>query len=328
MGKRPGAVVLAAGALFALCCPGVAAAQDRPEGESLSGGGASGSWVGWAADDGEPAARGLSLGVTAPALEPSADRARFPAVRTAAEPGRGTADIELGGAARFDTPAAQPLVLAGLRLRLSGEKGTLSARTALGGKARGLTLAEVSASGADSAVRAGDWTLTGLDASLTADGAALLSSWSGTGFAAGDELGVFDVTVRADDTGDADGSSPAGTGTSQTSPNAGADTDTDTDAGMSQAVRQGGPAAAVTEDILTAGAGQTVTGTGFAPGSVVLVAIDGDTRYQAVAGADGRIQRSFPVYATALAGEHTVALTAVSGQQAVADTAYEVRTPD
>lgn len=334
MAKRPGAVVLAAGALFALCCPGTATAQDRPGGESLPRQ-VTGGYVGWSAGDGETADRGLTFGVTAPAVRHSGGPARFPAVRGAAGPADGAADVELGGTARFGGTAAQPLVLAGLRLRLTGDEGVLHARTVVDGRARELALADVTVSGADSAVRADGWSWTGLAASLTEEGAKLLSSWSGTGFAAGDGLGELGLAVETEPGGDgteaeAGAEGPAHAESPQGSPVTGSP---QSPAGAEEEPtgRQDvpEPAAAVALAALAAGAEQTVTGTGFAPDAVVLVAIDGDTRYQAVAGADGRFTRSFPVYATAFAGEHTVELTAVSGGQAAAVRAsFAVTAPD
>ncbi|MFE0676350.1 hypothetical protein [Streptomyces sp. NPDC058867] len=77
---------------------------------------------------------------------------------------------------------------------------------------------------------------------------------------------------------------------------------------------------------LTPGTDQTVTGEGFEPGEVVLVAIDQDTRYQVTADEQGRVSRAFPVYATAVEGVHTVELSTVTGERgAVAD--FAVRKP-
>lgn len=45
----------------------------------------------------------------------------------------------------------------------------------------------------------------------------------------------------------------------------------------------------------------------------MLVAIDDDTRYQAVADDSGEVARDFPVYDTATEGAHTVRLYAVTG---------------
>ncbi|CAM5414465.1 HtaA domain-containing protein [Streptomyces aurantiogriseus] len=307
--QRPGAVALAAGALFALCCPAAAVAQDRPEGEALPSE-VSGGNVNWSASGGELTGRGVSLGVTAPAVRAAGDRASFPALGGGADPESGTVDLELGGAARFDGPADRPLVLAGLRLELAGEEGALYARTVVDGRADELALAEVTASGAGPVVRTGGVTWTGLRASLTEEGAALLSSWSGSPFVTGDGLGVLDVTA---------GTAEAAPETPRASPGG---------EEQPQSVRQEKPTAAVAHTTLTAGAEQTVTGTGFAPGAVVLVAIDGDTRYQAVADAGGRVARTFPVYTNAAEGEHTVELTAVSGEQGAVSARFGVGAPN
>ncbi|MER5193238.1 HtaA domain-containing protein [Streptomyces sp. NPDC002755] len=326
MVKRPGAAALAAGALFALCCPTAAAAQVRAEGDApareVSGGSAS-----WATAGAGLARRGVSLDVTRPAVRAGADRASFPALGGDADPETGSAELELGGAARLEGPAAQPLVLAGLRLRLTGDGGALYARTVVEGRARELALARLAAGGADPVVRATAVTWTGLRASLTAEGAALLSSWSGAEFTAGDGLGVLDVTAgtsgadgtgEAEEAGEAGPSAPEGTGPPSASPGAEAEP---------QAGGPGKPVVAVARAALTAGAEQTVTGEGFTPGAVVLVAIDGDTRYQAVADARGGIERSFPVYVNAFEGEHTVELTVVGGEQGAASARFGVEAP-
>ncbi|MFD5270686.1 HtaA domain-containing protein [Streptomyces sp. NPDC058335] len=312
MAKRPGAVALAAGALFALCAPGAAAVQAGSEGDppprEVSGG-----YANWATAGAELTGRGVSLDVTRPAVRTSADRASFPALGGDTDPRTGSADLELGGVARFEGPAAQPLVLAGLRLRLVDDGGALYARTVVDGRAGELALADV-ARGAAPDVRTTGVTWTGLRTSLTAEGAALLSSWSGTQFAAGDGIGVLDVTVgtpapkqeKAPET-------PRAASPSASAPESTADPR---------------PAASVTHSTLTPGAEQTVTGEGFAPGAVVLVAIDGDTRYQTVADADGRVERAFPVYATAFEGEHTVDLTAVTGRRAALSVPFDVGVPN
>ncbi|MFI6039882.1 hypothetical protein ACIBBD_38270 [Streptomyces sp. NPDC051315] len=306
MTKRPGAVALVAGALFALCGPGAAVAQDRTAGEPPAREVPAGH-VDWSTAEGELAGRGVSLGVTAPAVQ-AAGGARFPVVRGDAGPGSGVAEVELGGAARLDGPAERPLVLAGLRLELTGDEGALYARTVVDGRADELALAEVAAPGAGPAVRVAGVTWTGLRASLTEDGAALLSAWSGSPFAAGDGLGEWDVTVGTVFGPSADATPQAAPGTEPPRP-----------------APEEKPAAAVAHPLLAAGGEQTVTGTGFAPGAVVLVAIDGDTRYQAVADAEGRVARTFPVYTNAVAGEHAVDLTAVSGERGVAGAVFEVK---
>ncbi|MFH0175791.1 HtaA domain-containing protein [Streptomyces cacaoi] len=321
MAKRPGAAALAAGALFALCCPTAAAAQVRAEGEALSRE-VSGGSASWATGGTGLTGRGVSLDVTRPAVRASADRASFPALGGGADAETGAAELELGGAARFEGPAAQPLVLAGLRLRLASDGGALYARTVVDGRARELALAEVAAAGADPVVRATSVTWSGLRASLTAEGAALLSSWSGAEFTAGDGLGVLEVTAgtgEPGETGETGSAAPEGAGSPQASPSAEAEP---------QAGGPEKPTVAVARAALTAGAEQTVTGEGFTPGAVVLVAIDGDTRYQAVADARGGIARSFPVYANAFEGEHTVELTVVGGEQGALSARFGVGAPN
>ncbi|MGW0943383.1 hypothetical protein ACWD4O_12660 [Streptomyces sp. NPDC002623] len=273
MAKRTGAVALVAGALFALGAPASAAVRELPEG-------ARAEWT--------LTAPGVSLGVTAPAVRTADGSASFPALDGGTDSGTGVTELELGGAARLDTAARQPLVLAGLRLRLTGDEGELYARTVVDGRARELALAEVA----------------GSRASLTEEGAALLSSWSGTEFVAGAALGEFDVTLPE-----------AAVESPQASP-----TPVDGSAGQAAgptADAREAAAAAVARSALAPGTEQTVSATGFAPGAVVLVAIDGDTRYQDVADAQGRLARSFPVYATAVEGAHTVELTQVGGEQQV-----------
>lgn len=330
MAKRPGvrsrAAALAAGALFALCCPTVAAAQVRAEGEALSRE-VSGGSASWATGGSALTGRGVSLDVTRPAVHASADRASFPALGGAADPESGSAELELGGAARFEGSGARSLVLAGLRLRLAGDGGALYGRTVVDGRARELALAEVATAGADPVVRATAVTWTGLRASLTAEGAALLSSWSGARFTAGDGLGVLEVTAGTGETGEVGEAAevgetgaavPEGAGSPQASPGAAAQT---------RAGGQEEPTVAVARAALTAGAEQTVTGAGFTPGAVVLVAIDGDTRYQVVADARGGIARSFPVYANAFEGEHTVVLTVVGGERSAPSARFGVEAP-
>ncbi|MER6960148.1 hypothetical protein [Streptomyces sp. NPDC000618] len=277
MAKRTGAVALVAGALFALGAPASAAGRELPEG-------ARAEWT--------LTAPGVSLGVTAPAVRTADGGASLPALDGDTDSGTGVTELELGGAARLDTAARQPLVLAGLRLRLTGVEGELYARTVVDGRARELALAEVA----------------GSRASLTEEGAALLSSWSGTEFTAGEGLGEFEVTLPEAAVESPQASPPPVDGAAgQTAePTAGPTTDA-----------REAAAAAVARSALAPGTEQTVSATGFAPGAVVLVAIDGDTRYQDVADAQGRLARSFPVYATAVEGAHIVELTQVGGEQQV-----------
>lgn len=310
MVKRPGAATLAGGALLALLCPGLAAAQDgQAFPREVSGGFAS-----WATADAALADRGVSFDVVEPAVRGSAERAWFPATGGGANPETGDAAVELAGTARLARPtgAAQPLALGGLRLELEGAAGTLYARTAVeGGAARELALAGMAVGDAAPAVRTGGVTWTGLRASLTEEGARLLSEWSGQRFAAGDGLGLLDVTVG---TGAGEvpevPAQPDGTPQPQPQPRPSVSA-----TAPEKQRQQGEPSAAPTHAGVTAGGEQEVTGAGFEPGEVVLVAIDEDTRYQAVADEEGRISQAFPVYATATEGAHAVELYSVSGER-------------
>ncbi|TXS48623.1 hypothetical protein EAO75_17075 [Streptomyces sp. uw30] len=315
MTKRPGAAAVTGGALLALLCPaaGSAVAQDTETfPRAVSDG-----YATWNTADAEPADHGLSVDVTEPAVRGSADRASFPATSGSTDLETGAVDVELGGAARFVPEAGpvQPLTLGGLRLRLTdGDDGTLHARTVVDGRARELTLADVTASGGGPALRAGGVTWTGLRASLTDEGAKLLSTWSGAPFARGDALGRLDVTVgtaSATPAEPADSATPSPSTTAPQQPK--------------QTVPDASPSARVTVQELTAGGQQTVDGTGFEPGEIILVAIDGDTRYQAVADEQGRAARTFPVYDTAAEGAHTVELyTVTGGRSAVAEFAVRL----
>ncbi|MFH9038921.1 hypothetical protein ACH4FA_06095 [Streptomyces sp. NPDC017966] len=318
MAKRPGAAAVTGGALLALLCPGVAAAQDGATFPHEASGG-------YAALRFEN--RNVTLDVAEPAVRGSADRSWFPVTGGGADTGTGEADIELGGTALL-TAASGSLPLGGLRLELDGDTGVLSARAMVAGQARERVLAEVT-SDSGPVVRSSGVTWSGLRASLSAEGAALLSEWSGAEFAAGDAFGVLDVTV-----GTGSGATPVPNGTPGTpeasgtprpsGPPASRPTDEGRDgAGWTAAA----PTATVTRTTLAPGTGQQVTGTGFEPGEIVLVSIDQDTRYQVVADAQGGVTRTFPVYDRAFEGVHTVELYTVSGGRgAVAE--FEVRAPE
>ncbi|WP_030607777.1 HtaA domain-containing protein [Streptomyces fulvoviolaceus] len=311
MAKRPGAAALAGGTLLALLSPGAAAAQD---GESFPRA-VSGGYASWTTTDAELTDRGVSVDVAEPAVRGPADRAWFPATGGGTDPETGDAEVELAGTAQLTGPA-QPLPLGGLRLELAGSSGSLSTRTVIDGTARELALADVALGDATLAVRASGVTWTGLRASLTDEGARLLSEWSGQEFAAGDALGLFDLTV-----GTGGGETPEVPArpeeTPQPSPSA-ATPEKQQQAALSAAVAHAG---------LAAGGEQAVTGAGFEPGEVVLVSIDEDTRYQTVADEEGRVSRTFPVYATAADGAHTVELyAATGGRRAV--TQFEVMASD
>jgi hypothetical protein len=291
MANRPGAAAVTGGALLALLCPGVATAQDGDANAFARE--VSGGYAALTLADPD-----VSLDVAEPAVRGSGDRAWFPATGGGANPEAGDADVELGGTALLTSAAGRQLPLSGLELRLDGDTGTLRTRTAVDGQARQLDLAEVT-SGAEPVVRTSGVTWSGLRATLTADGAALLSEWSGTEFAAGDAFGVLDVTVgtgseEARETPEPE-PEPTPTPTEQATP------------------EPATPTASVAHSDLTPGTPQQVTGEGFTPGEVVLVAIDEDTRYQATADAQGRVSQTFPVYDNAAEGEHVVRLSPVDG---------------
>ncbi|MEV0169965.1 HtaA domain-containing protein [Streptomyces sp. NPDC050803] len=300
MAKRPGAAAVAGGALLALLTQGIAAAQD---GETFPRE-VTGGYASWTTDGARAA------------LEGSGQPAWFPATGGGTNPETGDADIELGGTARLAPPSdatGEPLALAGLRLRLDGGTGALHVRTAVDGQARELALAVVKSGDAAPVVRTGGVTWSGLRASLTDEGAQLLSQWSGREFTPGDALGRFDVTV--------------GTGT-EAAPKPGTTPRPPAPSPAPEAEPAPAPAtpsAAVAAAETTAGGQQEVTGAGFEPGEVVLVAIDEDTRYQMTADQQGRVAQAFPVYATATEGEHTVELYTVSGERSTA-AQFSVRT--
>ncbi|MFE7841718.1 HtaA domain-containing protein [Streptomyces sp. NPDC057474] len=315
--NRPGAAVTAAGALLALLCQGTATAQEGAEApREVSGG-----FAGWGPTFGASPGTDATVTAEAPAVRGSGGRTWFPVDGGSATPKTGAADVGLDGSIRLGGAGADALTLSELRLRLDGGTGTLQVRAERAGESGDLTLAEVGKGSAAPTVRSGGATWSGLRVSLTAEGAELLAAWSGRSYAAGDELAPLDVTVGtggsgagrpedgpADESGD-DASSPT--------PDAG---DTATGPAGAEQEPEAAPSAAVERASLAAGAEQRVSGAGFAPGEVVLVAIDDDTRYQAVADGSGEVARDFPVYDTATEGAHTVRLYSVTGgREAVAE---------
>ncbi|MEU9338488.1 hypothetical protein AB0D49_35960 [Streptomyces sp. NPDC048290] len=305
--RSAAALVVAGAAVLALLTPGAASARGGAE--------VSGGYVSWSTA--ELAGSGLTLtGVTG-----SAGRVWFPA-------GGGTVDgtdarVDLTGTAALGTDRSPALLLAGLRLTLDDGAGALHARRSDGGPE--FALAEVRQGEAGPVVRDSGATWTGLRTALTEEGAALLAEWSGREFTAGDPIGLLDVTVG---TGDGPPAPPPAPG--EETPAAPSPVPATPDPRPVDVSGDSGgpPTATVAGAVLTAGAEQRVTGAGFAPGAVVLVAVDGDTRYQAVADERGRLERAFPVYANALPGEHTVALTPVTGADGGAVVRFEVRAPD
>ncbi|MGW0707461.1 HtaA domain-containing protein [Streptomyces sp. NPDC002643] len=316
--NRPGAAVTAAGALLALLCQGTATARDGDGPPSE----VSGGYAGWGPTFGTPSDGEATVTAEAPAVRGSGGRTWFPVEGGSATPASGDADVDLAGAIRLSTAGADTLTLADPRLRLDGGTGTLRVRAEHAGRTDDLTLAEVGVANAEGpTVRGGGATWSGLRVTLTAEGAALLTDWSGTSYEAGDELAPLDMTVgTGTGTGEAgepqgeSADSGAGSGdsdaaTSSPAPADAADGRTETEAEKAA----GGQSAAVERASLTPGGEQRVTGEGFEPGEIVLVAIDDDTRYEAVADDSGRVARDFPVYDTATEGIHTVELYSVTG---------------
>lgn len=311
--NRPGAAVTAAGALLALLCQGTATALDA-DGAPRE---VSGGFAGWGPTFGASTGTDATVTAEAPAVRGSGGRTWFPVDGGSAAPKAGDADVGLGGSIRLSGAGTGTLTLSELRLRLDGGTGTLRVRAERAGESGDLTLAQVGTGSAAPTVRGGGATWSGLRVSLTAEGAGLLAEWSGRSYAAGDELAPLDVTVgtgavgvdRPEDTpADASGGdtpSPAPDADGEAAPGS------EGDAGQESAAAT--PSAAVNLTSLAAGAEQRVTGAGFAPGEVVLVAIDDDTRYQTVADDSGEVARAFPVYDTANEGVHTVRLYSVTG---------------
>ncbi|MDX3672631.1 HtaA domain-containing protein [Streptomyces europaeiscabiei] len=309
--NRHGAAVTAAGALLALLCQGTATAQERAGApRAVSGGFAS-----WGPTLGASTGTDVTVTAQAPAVRGSGGRTWFPVDGGSATPKAGDADVGFNGSIRLDGTGTGTLTLGELRLRLDGGTGALDVRAERAGESGHLTLAEVGTGAAAPTVRGGGATWSGLRVSLTAEGAELLAEWSGRSYAAGDELAPLDVTVGTGASGaeqqpedaatdESDGSSPSPT------PDV---SDTTTGSEGAQPPAETVPSAAVQLASLAAGAGQRVTGEGFEPGEVVLVAIDDDTRYQAVADDSGEVARDFPVYDTAAEGAHTVRLYSVTG---------------
>lgn len=311
--NRPGAAMTAAGALLALLCQGTATAQEG-EGAPRE---VSGGYAGWGPEFAVSADGRATVTTEAPAVRGSGGRTWFPVDGGSVAPTAGDAALDLDGSIRVGGGEAGTLTLSELRLRLDGGTGTLRVRAERARESDDLTLAEVATGTARPAVRSGGATWSGLRVSLTAEGAELLAEWSGQPYAAGDELAPLDVAVG---TGAGAAEQPhSGSGTADAS---GDDTPSpsprpgDTASNGRTEAEQGAAAAqlaAVAHPSLAPGVEQRVTGEGFEPGEVVLVAIDDDTRYQVVADDSGRVARDFPVYDTATEGAHTVELYSVTG---------------
>ncbi|WP_327436351.1 MULTISPECIES: HtaA domain-containing protein [unclassified Streptomyces] len=314
---RSGAAVLAGGVLLALLWPGTAVAGQDPLPDEVSGG-----YVSWATGS-----HGVELEAEKPAVRGAGGLTWFPAGSGGADLGSGDADVTLAGTARLTGaggPAAGELGLGGLRLRLEGGEGVLYVRDGQAGAEGAVALADLRTDGAEPVVRSGGLTWTGLRASLTADGARLLAGWSGRPFAEGDAVGELDVTlgtgggpapVPGVDGGPAPGSAGSPDGVSPGAPPAQEPDPVPAEGAAPQEPPSAAPAALVEHPEVAPGTEQRVTGEGFEPGEVVLVAIDEDTRYQAVADASGQVFRTFPVYVTATAGAHTAELYSVTGDR-------------
>ncbi|WP_327743128.1 HtaA domain-containing protein [Streptomyces europaeiscabiei] len=309
--NRPGATATAAGALLALLCQGTATAQ---EGAGAPGA-VSGGFVSWGPTFGASTGTDVTVTAEAPAVRGSGGRTWFPVDGGSATPKAGDADVGFNGSIRLGGTGTGALTLGELRLRLDGGTGTLDVRAERAGESGDLTLAEVGAGTAAPTVRSGGATWSGLRVSLTVEGAELLAGWSGRSYAAGDELAPLDVTVGTGASGAEQqpedvAADESGGGAPSPTPDA---SDTTTGSEGAEQRAETTPSAAVRLASLAAGAGQRVTGEGFEPGEVVLVAIDDDTRYQAVADDSGEVARDFPVYDTAAEGAHTVRLYSVTG---------------
>lgn len=323
MRKRPVAA-LAGGVLVALLCQVPAQAEDGARAPyEVSGGYAS-----WSAVDGDGG--DVTVRAEQPAVGAAGGRGWLPVTGGSATPEAGDADVGLAGALRLSAPGAEggDLVLDELRLRLDGGSGTLYARAELADRTRRIALADVEPGASAPVVRSAGATWTGLRAALTAEGAELFASWTGQVYDEGGELAPLDVTVGipAEEDGGRPSAPPsapepeeergAEPGQNPGAVSSGPVSSPPGDAGDMDG--EDAPSASVAHPSVTPGGEQLVTGAGFAPGEVVLVAIDGDTRFDAVADDSGRVSRAFPVYATAVEGGHVVKLDAVSGGRSAA----------
>ncbi|WP_194238531.1 HtaA domain-containing protein [Streptomyces spongiae] len=282
----------------------------------------SGGYASWAAVADMPVRAGK------PAVGGTGGRSWLPVAGGSADPAAGDAAVGLAGALELSTAGTEPeaLTLDALRLRLDDGTGTLHARAELDGRSRQLTLAEVRSATSSPVVRSAGATWTGLRVSLTAEGAELFSSWTGEPYEEGGQLAPLDVTVGLrSDTGEA---TPASPSAPAPEPQQEWELKPDPEPGLESGSRseQAALSMKLAHPTVAAGGEQLVTGAGFEPGAVVLVAIDDDTRYDVVADGSGHVSQAFPVYATAAEGAHKVELRAVSGGgTAAAD--FAVRRP-
>ncbi|WP_320782585.1 HtaA domain-containing protein [Streptomyces sp. CRN 30] len=321
MRKRPVAA-LAGGVLVTLLCQVPAQAADGARApHEVSGGYASWSAVGGDAVD-------VTVRAERPAVDAPGGRGWLPVTGGSATPAAGDVDVELAGALRLSAPGAEggDLVLDELRLRLDGGSGTLYARAELADRTRRIALADVAPGASAPVLRSAGATWAGLRAALTAEGAELFGSWTGQEYDEGGALAPLDVTVGIPA---AEGGRPPSASPSAPEPEPAEERGTEPEQASgavpsgpplpsppgdaAEAEDESAPSASVAHPSVTLGGEQLVNGAGFAPGEVVLVAIDGDTRFDAVADASGRVSQAFPVYATAVEGGHAVKLDAVSG---------------
>ncbi|MCK8678363.1 HtaA domain-containing protein [Streptomyces lichenis] len=338
MNRKAGAAALAAGVLLALLGqPSAGARENEPRTpREVSGGYAS-----WALAGGSLTGRGgaeVTVHADRPATAGTGERVWFPVGDGSADPAAGDAAMELTGTLRLTAAGADgaELALSQLRLSLDGGRGVLSAYAARPGATERLPLAEVHPGGTAPLVRGAGATWSGLRLTLTGQGAALLSDWSGERYEKGGELAPLDVTVGlagqgTGDQGDGAGT-PAGEPSGPPSPSPEAPPRGDTSSAPAQTRTADEPAAPPTAVLahpaVAAGGEQLVTGAGFSPGEVVLVAIDDDTRYDVVADDEGRVSQAFPVYRTATPGAHAVELRPVSGTGAAPAAGFTVTGAD
>ncbi|MEU6485454.1 HtaA domain-containing protein [Streptomyces sp. NPDC046887] len=334
MNRKAGAAALAAGVLLALLGqPSAGARENEPRTpREVSGGYAS-----WAPAGGSLTGRGgaeVTVHADRPATAGTGERVWFPVGGGSADPAAGDATMELTGTLRLTTARAggTELALSELRLSLDGGRGTLSAYAAQPGATERLPLAEVHPGDTAPLVRDAGATWSGLRLTLTEQGAALLSGWSGERYEKGGELAPLDVTVGLAGQGDGAGVPAEGPGSPPSpeapapgsTPSAPTETPTETRTGEPAAP----PTAALAHPAVAAGGEQLISGAGFTPGEVVLVAIDDDTRYDVVADGEGRVSQAFPVYRTAAPGAHTVELRPVSGTGSPPSAGFTVTVAD
>ncbi|GAA3783606.1 HtaA domain-containing protein [Streptomyces phyllanthi] len=310
MNRRPVAAVLAGGVLTALLCQ----ASAEAEGGARAPREVSGGYASWAV------AEDVSVRAGKPAVGGAGGRSWLPVTGGSADPVAGDAAVDLAGELELSTAgpstagsASAALTLGELRLRLDDGDGTLHARAEVDGRTRRLALADVRRGAASPVVRSAGATWTGLRVSLTAEGAELFSSWTGEPYEEGGELAPLDITVGMP--GDTGEPPPVPPGSPEPKPETEPEQEPEQEPESRPQAGKAPLAATVAHSTVGTGGEQLVTGAGFEPGEVVLVAIDDDTRYDVVADGSGRVSQAFPVYATAAEGVHAVELRTVSGDR-------------